>query len=270
MSETDSSQVIQLPLQPSQQAVVTREGWRVEFNAVVNAPQIFHNGQKYALADGVMIPVHVANDKPIDGAPAVVLHRLNATDIGQMIETDKVQKGILLAPAFQHLSRKDKRVGPMLDYFAAPKDTRFLNGSRQLATYNNDIQRIADLEDVCGHRGILLPNDAAIYDAAEKDPAKLALWHMGTLPLVNGRNLGSDQVNPNNMYAHQDEGFLRGTFMDKAGSGGAHWYWTASEHRDNPSGVYGVGFTDGDGDWVHKGGNGLSSRPVRAELRPAA
>jgi hypothetical protein len=270
MSEPETNPVIQLPLHPSQPAVVTREGWRIEFNAVGEAPQISHNGLSFTLADGVMIPAHVANDKPIDGAPAVILHRLNETDIGQMIQTDNVQKGILLAPAFQHLNRKGKRVGPVVDYFAAPKDTRFLNGSKQLATYNSDIQRIADLEEVCGHRGILLRNDAAIYDASETDPAKLALWHMPTLPLVNGRNMGSDQVNPNNMYAHKDKGALKGTFTDKAGSDGARWYWSATEHRVNPSGVYGVDFTGGDDVWGHKDGNGLSSRPVRAELRPAA
>jgi hypothetical protein len=167
-------------------------------------------------------------------SPAVILRRFNDTDIGQMIETDNVQKGILLAPEFQHLNRKGKRVGPVVDYFAAPKDTRFLNGSRQLATYNRDIQRIADLEEVCGHRGILLPNDAAIYDAAETDPAKLALWHMPTLPLVNGRNIGGDQVNQNNMYAHKDKGALKGTFTDKAGSASARWYWSATEHRGYP------------------------------------
>ena len=270
MSGTETNQVIQLPLHPSQAAVVTREGWRIEFNAVGEAPQISHNGLSFTLADGVMVPAHVANDRPIDGAPAVVLRRLNDTDIGQMIETDSVQKGILLAPAFQHLNRKGKRVGPVVDYFAAPKDTRFLNGSKQLATYNSDIQRIADLEEVCGHRGILLRNDAAIYDAAEEnDLATLAMWHMPTLPLVNGRNIGSDQVNPNNMYAHKNTGALKGTFTDKAGSDHAHWYWSATEHRANPSDVYAVDFTDGDDVWARKGVHVLSSRPVRAELRPS-
>jgi hypothetical protein len=269
MSGTENNQVSQFHLAPSQAAVVTREGWRIEFNAVGEAPQIFHNGLSFTLADGVMVPAHVANDRPIDGAPAVVLRRLNDTDIGQMIETDNVQKGILLAPEFQHLNRKGKRVGPVVDYFAAPKDTRFLNGSRQLATYNRDIQRIADLEEVCGHRGILLPNDAAIYDAAETDPAKLALWHMPTLPLVNGRNIGGDQVNQNNMYAHKDKGALKGTFTDKAGSASARWYWSATEHRGYPSTVYGVGFADGDGDWGRTDDYVLSSRPVRAEIRPS-
>lgn len=283
MSGTETNQVIQLPLQASQQAVVTREGWRIEFNAVGEAPQISHNGQAFTLADGVMVLAHVANDLTPAGingcldeilatrdAPGVVLHRLNETDIGQMIQTDNVQKGILLAPAFQHLNRKGKRVGPVVDYFAAPKDTRFLNGSRQLATYNQDIQRIADLEEVCGHRGILLPNDAAIYDAAETDPTKLALWHMPTLPLVNGRNMGSDQVNPNNMYAHKGNGALRGTFTDKAGSDGARWYWSATEPRDLPSLVFVVAFTAGDDAWDPKDYYDMSSRPVRAELRPAA
>jgi hypothetical protein len=280
MSGTENNQVSQFHLAPSQAAVVTREGWRIEFNAVGEAPQISHNGQPYGLheslpkgsrrADGLIVSAHVANDRLIDGVPAVILHRLNETDIGQMIETDNVQKGILLAPEFQHLNREGKRVGPVFDYFAAPKDTRFLYGFiKRIATYNLSIQLIANLKEVCGHRGILLPNDAAIYDAAETDPAKLALWHMPTFPLVNGHNVGSDQVNPNNMYAHKDKGVLKGTFTDKAGSDLAHWYWSATEHRANPSTVYDVDFTDGDDDWDHKDTNDLSSRPVRAEIRPS-
>lgn len=271
MSGTETNQEIELPLLPSQAAVVTRAGVTAHFNAAGQL-QVTHNGQTITVYDeesGLLLPAHITNDKPIDGAPAVVLRRLNKTDIGQMIETDNVQKGILLAPEFQHLNREGKRVGPVFDYFAAPEDTRFLDCSKQLNTCNNDIQRIADLEEVCGRRGILLPNDAAIYDAAENDPAKLALWHMGTLPLVNGRNIGSDKVNPNNMYAHKDRGALRDTFTDKADSGPglAHCYWSATVHRVSPSGLYGVDFTDGDGGWGHKDFDVLSSRPVRAEIR---
>lgn len=255
---------------PTRRRLLPAEGWRIEFNAAVRAPQISYNGQAFTLtlADGVMVPAHVANDRPIDGAPAVVLRRLNQTDIGQMIETDNAQKGILLAPAFQHLDRKGNRVGPVVDYFAAPKDTRFLGGWGQLCTYKRDIERIANLEDVCGHGGILLLNDAAIYDAAKKSNlATLAMWHMPTLPLVNGRNIGSDQVNPNNMYAHKNKGVLQGTFTDKTGSYGARWYWTATELSDNRSLLHDVDFTDGGVDSDPKDNCFLSSRPVRAELR---
>jgi hypothetical protein len=64
MSGTENNQVSQFHLAPSQAAVVTREGWRIEFNAVGEAPQIFHNGLSFTLADGVMVPAHVANDPP--------------------------------------------------------------------------------------------------------------------------------------------------------------------------------------------------------------
>ncbi|MBL8640595.1 MAG: hypothetical protein JNL76_00580 [Alphaproteobacteria bacterium] len=268
MSGTENNRVSQFHLLPNQEAVVTCGGWRIEFNAAVEGPQIFHNGQEYTLADGVMVPAHVANDRPIDGAPAVVLRRLNQTDIGQMIETDNAQKGILLAPAFQHLDRKGNRVGPVVDYFAAPKDTGLLDGSRQLGTYNRDIKRIADLGDVCGHGGILLLNDAAIYDAAEEnDLATLAMWHMPTLPLVNGRNIGSsDQVNPDNMYAHKNKGLLQGSFTDEADSNPTRSYWTATELRENRSLVYDVDLTNGRVCWDFKDNCFLSSRPVRAEL----
>jgi hypothetical protein len=45
MGGTENNQVSQFHLAPSQAAVVTREGWRIEFNAVGEAPQIYHNGQ---------------------------------------------------------------------------------------------------------------------------------------------------------------------------------------------------------------------------------
>lgn len=45
MSEPENNQVNQLYLVSGQQAVVTREEWRVEFNRVGEVPQITRNGQ---------------------------------------------------------------------------------------------------------------------------------------------------------------------------------------------------------------------------------
>lgn len=69
--------------------------------------------------------------------PALVLRRLNVTDIGQIIQTDREVKGILLAPEFQLVDLRDgRKVGPILDYFVAPKDTRFLlEGPGHLDTF---------------------------------------------------------------------------------------------------------------------------------------
>ena len=91
----------------------------------------------------------------------------------------------------------------------------------------------------------------------------------GVLRYEDADHDGED-VQPDNLYAHKDKGALKGTFTDKVGSDYAHWYWPASEHRDDPSLVCDVDFTDGDGDWDRKGNVDLSSRPVRAELRPTA
>jgi uncharacterized protein DUF1566 len=56
---------------------------------------------------------------------------------------------------------------------------------------------------------------------------------------------------------------LKTTYSD---SDFARWYWSCSEHRDDPSCVYVVGFTDGLAVWLVKGFYRLSSRLVRAEL----
>jgi hypothetical protein len=231
--------------------------------------EVIDNGQAFTLVDGVMVPQHIANDRKVDGAPAVVLHRLNETDIGQMIQTDNVQKGILLDPYFRFYDpKRGGVVGPVFDYFAAPRDARFGGGSKKIATYDSDIQRIAKLADVCGHNGILLLNDAAIYDVAEADPAKLALWHMPTLSLVSGQNISyRDRVNPNNMYNHKNKGVLQGTFTDE-NSSRAHWYWSAYIPYYEPSVVRAVTFTNCVGRFISKNTPVASSRPVRAEIRP--
>lgn len=263
MSKTENDQKTHLSLQSGAEVVVTRDDWRIEFNAHAKAPVISCNGQVFIFAEG-------------EGqrAPAFLLRRLNATDIGQMIETDSVQQGILLAPAFQHLNRQGKRIGPVFDYFAAPQDTRFLDGSERLAAYYKDITAIASLKNVCGHSGILLRHDEDIYAAAESDPARLAQWHMPTLPLVNGRNIGINHVNINNMYAHKDTGAFGGTFSTEVASSGypTHFYWSATLFRyDNALLIHQIhDFSQCRTNLTAEGPvYALSSRPVRAQLRPA-
>jgi hypothetical protein len=69
------------------------------------------------------------------------------------------------------------------------------------------------------------------------------------------------------IYKNRNEGALKGTFNESAGSGDAHWYWSCAEDRENPSYVYVVDFTDGDNGWGLKDVS-LSSRPLRLERRP--
>jgi hypothetical protein len=104
-----------------------------------------------------------------------------------MIQTDNVQKGILLDPEFPHFMTLNAAgvVGPVFDYFAAPQRCPLSGGGfiKKIATYDlRHPTALPNLKDVCGHQWYLvLLNDAAIYDAAEADPAKFALWHMPTL-----------------------------------------------------------------------------------------
>jgi Protein of unknown function (DUF1566) len=70
------------------------------------------------------------------------------------------------------------------------------------------------------------------------------------------------------IYKNRNEGALNGTFNQRSGSGLAHWYWSCTEVRGNPSFVYVVVFTDGDDDCDLKDDFSLSSRPLRTEPRP--
>ena len=41
------------------------------------------------------------------------------------------------------------------------------------------------------------------------------------------------------------------------------WYWSSTEHRDDPSVVWNVRLSDGNEDWIHKDYYRLSCRPIR-------
>jgi hypothetical protein len=239
---------------------VVREDVKVGFLAKRAADR--NKGFTALAGSGVLVPAHVANEGKAVAAPA------HDYEIGQLVDNKGVYVGI-----WRPVDREGRKLNTEFNVFAAPKDTRYLTNTKsgKLATYNDDVKRVAGLRDICGNDGVMLANDAAIYDAVRTgNHAALAKWHMPVKELVNGRNIDGDEIQADNLYAHKDKGALKGTFTDKAGSDDARWYWTASEHRDYPSGVYVVVFTDGGGVWDHKDDDGLSSRPVRAELRPAA
>jgi hypothetical protein len=67
------------------------------------------------------------------------------------------------------------------------------------------------------------------------------------------------------LQKNQNEGTLKGTFKTAAASGSDYpdWYWSSTEHRDDPSGVWAVRFSDGYGGWDPKDNLRLSCRPVR-------
>lgn len=196
-----------------------------------------------------------------------ILHHLNQTDIGQMIEDRGIYFGV-----WRPLDRLGNRFKEEFNVFAAPQDTRLLSEVKpgKLAPYNNDIKRIAGLSDICGHDGVMLRSDREVYEAVPGragNHAALAQWHMPLIELVCGRNIDGNFIQPDNLYAHRNKGALKGTFVDQTVSGYAHAYWTISGQRHNENAVVYFRFCGGSEGYGHKDGYGFSSRPIRAELR---
>lgn len=281
MSRTENGQVIQLPLYPSQQAVVTREGWRIEFNKVGEAPQISHNGQAFTLADGVMVPAHVANDRPIDGAPAVLWHktngRLTKDDIAKTICDDKDNPiGIYMG-----VWAPDWAKGQEIRTYATITDARDGNDARLYRNFNRYVQHLNTHPD--GEKLADRPSNArdVTYEMAMQ--AKI----MGLKPgertghmippheLLRGQKYPGDKVtHRNNMYdlrhtgdfANANNGGYDSRFVTEAGSDNAPWYVSSAEHRANRALVYGTDFTDGYDTYDPKDGNVWSLRSFVAEL----
>jgi hypothetical protein len=227
------------------------------------------------------------------GSPAILRRRLTDRDIGQMID----DKGILIAPAFRHLSRYGYSIGPKFDYFAAPQDLHVLDGLDALDTRENSVRRVAALRNVLGHDGtssekntkftneygaVYLPKQLSDEDDIINNPdaehlhAALAFWHFPTLPLSSGHGDSGNKTHgyENNIYRHRNTGRLAGTFNKNAA------YWTLSHHRDlvytydettkrynDRKNFWLTDFRSGRSEFRNTGAERASVRPVRAELR---
>lgn len=283
MSEPETTQVSQFHLVPSQQAVVTREGWRIEFNKVGEAPQISHNGLSFTLADGVMVPVHVANDKPIDGAPAVLWHRTNGRltkdDIAKTICDDKDNPiGI-----YTGVWTPEWAKGQEIRTYAAITDARDGNGDRIYKNFNGCVaylnnhpngEKLADRRFYARDVTYEMAMQARILALK---PGEFTGQMIPTYELLSGQKYPGDKVtHRNNMYdlrhtgdfAKANNGGNDSRFVTETGSGTPHWYVSSTEYRDARAFVYGTDFADGLGGWARKGYFDWSLRPFVAELQP--
>lgn len=169
---------------------------------------------------------------------------------------DRCADGTIYAGTWEPENGDGTTLG-VFNLFAAPQDLTDDQGNRLLLTFNDAVAHIAGLKDWHGHDGGRFENDAALY-AAIGDGSYGGEWFIPPQDVLLG-----------NLYPNRNAGALSGTFATEFdGFDFARWYWSCTEHRDFPSFVWLVRFSDGDVDWFSKDYEALSSRPVRAEPRP--
>ena len=177
-------------------------------------------------------------------------------------------KGIYVG-AWQPRDRNGQSLGKIFDLYAAPTGLQDAQGRNLRLTFNAAVQHVAGLRNWHGHDGMNMANDTAVYKTIQDGRYQdLEKWFIPTRDIVDGKDLDGQQIiMPDNLYALKDTGDFQNTFITTSnGSDCAHWYWSCTEHRDNPSNVWNVRFSDGDDDWNDKDNNELSTRLVRAEL----
>ena len=178
-------------------------------------------------------------------------------------------KGVFIG-VWMPKDRDGKSLNKTFNLFAAPYDLGLDEngkGSKLVIKYNDAVKAVAKIKNLMGHDGANFATDAPLYEALKKGTYK-GEWFIPTREMVNGTDLDGNKVQNDNLYQHRNTGEFANSFTTASGSGTAHWYWSCTEHREFPSSVYGVGFTDGGDGWLRKDLNSLSARVVRAELRP--
>jgi hypothetical protein len=170
-------------------------------------------------------------------------------EIGQVVEGKGVYVG-------KHEITSKGGLKKIFDLNAAPEDLTDANDKKLVATYNDSVRTLNKKKGWHGYNGECFENHKELEEALASDTYQ------------GGWFIPAREVVKTHLYQNKDKGDLKGTFTDKRGSDHARWYWSCTEHREHASHVFGVAFTYGDDVWDPKDHFELSTRPVRAELRP--
>ena len=188
--------------------------------------------------------------------------------IGQMIAGHGVFIGV-----WTPKDRAGNSLGKTFNVFAAPQDLTNTSGQKVVLRYVDAVKRIAGLRGWNGFDGTHYATDKELYKAL-KDGSYNGGWIIPTRELLVGTNLltgtdpGGNQTQPDNLYTHKEKGVLKSTFtIATSKSACPDWYWSSTEHRNEPTFVCVVRFLDGDAVWYLKNDVGSSCRPVRLEPR---
>ena len=145
---------------------------------------------------------------------------LKNLQIGKLI----VGKGIFIG--------QEERGGRKYNWFAAPTDLKETSGDKILRTYNDTGKELASRRNWHGHDGADCKNEAGLYAGLENG-SLLGKWIIPPRHIVQGKDVDGNVVRKdNNLYVLRNTEDLKGTFTTVSGSGGAHWYWSCTEHRD--------------------------------------
>ena len=156
-------------------------------------------------------------------------------------------------------------LGKIFNVYAAPQDLP------DTMKYTDAVKYIASLKEWYGFEGTNYATDKEIY-AALKDGSYTGGWIIPPYELLmgakpdGGQGIREDRVTqPDNLFDHRNKGAFKGAFKTAAvnGAGFPVWYWSSTEHRDNPSCGHAVRLADGGEDWLSKDGYRFSCRPVR-------
>ena len=142
--------------------------------------------------------------------------------------------------------REGNSLGKIFNVFAAPEDLTDATGNKGIFKYVDAVKRIASLKNWHGHDGTNYATDKELYMAL-KNGSYNGGWIIPTRDLLSGKDVDGNTTQPDNLYAHKDKRDLSGTFTTAAASGSDYpdWYWSSTEHRDDPSDVHSVRFSDG-------------------------
>ncbi len=179
----------------------------------------------------------------------------------------KMPDGTIYLGVYKPKDRDGKSLSKTFNVFAAPEDLP------ETMKYVDAVKHIAKLKNWNGYDGTNYATDKEFY-AAVKNGSYNGGWIIPTRDILHGKDVDGKDTTPDNILSAKDKGAFKEAkhaFKTAASSGSGYpvWYWSSTEDRVYPSGVWGVRLSDGNVGWHLKDGFRLSCRPVRLVEAPA-
>lgn len=166
-------------------------------------------------------------------------------------------KGVFIG-AWSPKDRDGRSLHKTFNLFAAPYDLGLDEqgrGSKLVTTYNKAVAAVHTIINLMGFAGFKGNNDTDLYNAL-RDGSYAGEWFIPTKDILHGKDRDGNAVQNDHLFGNRNTGALAGTLTTvySDDSVNAHQYWSCSEPRYAPFGVWVVRFTGGDDFWSRKDG----------------
>jgi hypothetical protein len=168
---------------------------------------------------------------------------------------------------FENENKDDPKppLSETFNVFAAPQDVLDKDGNDTF-TFVEAAKAVAALNGWHSYNGEDIFTQRELFEVL-KNHTYNGGWFIPPLELLVGKDMENNDVQADNIFAHKDDGDLKGTFNKQVDTASHRpgSYWSCTPTGENDANRKGASFADGVAAWFFRNAVTLSCRPIRLE-----